>query len=246
MKRLSAKTGSNLLAYDRSAVTPGIVHLGVGAFCRAHTAMYLDDVLPFDPSWGIIGASLRRPDTRNALAPQDFLYTLIERSGTGTKGRIIGSLLDVLDVAHEPSLLIAAMSDPRVRIVSLTVTEKGYCHDPATGLLDAQHPDIRHDLEHPDRPISVPGLIVKGIQIRRAAGLAPFTVLCCDNLPSNGVTVARIVGAFAALRCDDLAGMWKATLPFHPQWSIESSRLRQRRIASSLSGQRDLETTGQL
>lgn len=214
MARLSAKTGSHLLAYDRSSVTAGVVHLGVGAFCRAHTAMYFDGILPADPAWGIIGASLRRPDTRQALAPQDFLYTLIERSGTGTRSRIIGSLLNVLDVAHEPGPLIAAMSAPPVRIVSLTVTEKGYCHDPATGTLDISHPDIRHDLDRPEQPLSAPGLIVRAIELRRAAGLAPFTVLCCDNLPANGETVARIVGAFAALRSGDLARYVEGNIAF--------------------------------
>jgi fructuronate reductase len=167
--------------------------------------MYVNDILPIDLSWGIVGASLKRPDTLDALAPQDFLYSLIERSGAGTKGRIIGSLLDVYDAARQRDALIAVMADPRIRVVSLTVTEKGYCHDPATGRLDENHPDIRHDLEQPGTPMSAPGLIVKAIEMRRLAGAAPFTVLCCDNLPSNGETVARIVSAFAALRSDELA-----------------------------------------
>jgi fructuronate reductase len=186
------------------------VHLGVGAFQRAHLAVYVDDVLRTDPSWGIIGASLRRSDTRKALAPQDFLYTLAVRSGSGTAIRVIGSLLDVLDAAAQRAELIAAMADPRIRIVSLTVTEKGYCHDPATGALDLHHPDVLHDLAHPESPVSAPGLIVRALEMRRAADVAPFTVLCCDNLPANGETTARIVTALAALRdkrlADDIAG----------------------------------------
>jgi fructuronate reductase len=186
------------------------VHLGVGAFQRAHLAVYVDDVLRTDPSWGIIGASLRRSDTRKALAPQDFLYTLAVQSGSGTAIRVIGSLLDVLDAAAQRAELIAAMVDPRIRIVSLTVTEKGYCHDPATGALDRGHPDVLHDLAHPESPVSAPGLIVRALELRRAADVAPFTVLCCDNLPANGETTARIVTAFAALRdkrlADDIAG----------------------------------------
>jgi fructuronate reductase len=176
------------------------VHLGVGAFQRAHLAAYVDDMLRIDPSWGIIGGSLRRPDTRNALAPQDFLYTLAVRSGSGTAIRVVGSLLDVLDAATQRAELIAAMADPRIRIVSLTITEKGYCHDPAAGALDPNHPDILHDLAHPDVPVTAPGLIVCALELRRTAGIAPFTVLCCDNLPANGETTARIVTAFAALR----------------------------------------------
>ena len=177
-------------------------------------AVYVDDVLRTDPSWGIIGASLRRVDTRKALAPQDFLYTLVVRSGSGTTTRVIGSLLDVLDGTAQRAELIAAMADPRIRIVSLTVTEKGYCHDPATGTLDPHHPDIQHDLAHPEAPVSAPGLIVRALDLRRAAGIAPFTVLCCDNLPANGDTTARIVTGFAALRDDGLADYIAAEVAF--------------------------------
>ncbi len=203
--RLGLANAAARLPYDRSRVTPGIVHLGVGAFHRAHIAAYIDAILELDPAWGIIGASLRRPDTRDALAPQGFLYTLIERSGAGTGMRVIGSILDVLDAATQRPALIAAMTDPRIRIVSLTVTEKGYCHDPATGALDPRHPDIVHDLATPAAPVSAPGLIVRALELRRAAGCAPFTVLCCDNLPANGETASRVVTGFAALRDPALA-----------------------------------------
>ncbi len=168
-------------------------------------AVYVDDLLGANPSWGIMGASLRRPDTHNALAPQNFLYTLAVRGGSGTTTRVIGSLLDVLPAATRRDALIAAMADPRIRIVSLTVTEKGYCHDPATGALDPDHPDIVHDLAHPTAPASAPGLIVRALELRRAAGIAPFTVLSCDNLPANGETTARVVTGFAALLSPDLA-----------------------------------------
>ena len=203
--RLSAAHPSVRLPYDRSKVIPGIVHLGIGAFCRAHMAAYVDGILAIDPSWGIIGASLKRPDTRNALAPQDFLYTIVTRSAAGTATRVIGSILEILHAATQRDELIAVMADPRIRIVSLTVTEKGYCHDPGTGQLDPQHPDILHDLAEPDAPVSAPGLIVRALELRRAAGVSPFTVLSCDNLPANGETTARIVRAFAALRNPDLA-----------------------------------------
>jgi fructuronate reductase len=193
------------LRYDRSAIRPGIVHLGVGAFCRAHLAAYVDELLAIDPSWGIIGVSLRRPDTRQALTPQDFLYTLASRSGAGMETQVMGALLEVMDAATQRAEILAAMTSPDIRILSLTVTEKGYCHDPATGLLDARHPDIAHDLAHPDTPISVPGLIVRALARRRAAGTAPFTVLCCDNLPANGQTTARVVIGLAEILDQDLA-----------------------------------------
>lgn len=192
--------GIPAIKYDRSAVTPGIVHLGIGAFHRAHMAAYVDDLLAQNPSWGIIGASLRRPDTRDALQPQDFLYTLAIRDASGTKPRIIGSILDVLDANTQRAQLIETMVDPAIRIVSLTVTEKGYCHDPSTGELDETHPDIVHDLAHPDAPVSAPGIIAAALELRHKRGLVPFTVMSCDNLPSNGKTAGRIVRRFAELR----------------------------------------------
>lgn len=216
--RLSNATLSHLPAtvekpdYDRTAVTPGIVHLGVGAFHRAHQAVCTDDVLVRDPAWGIVAASLRSPDTRDALGPQDGLYTLATRSGEGERLRVIGSILELLVPAESPlqtTLLLDAMADPRVAIVSLTVTEKGYCHDPATGVLNEEHPEIRHDLAHPERPRTAPGLIVAALARRRAEGLHPFTVLTCDNLPSNGTVVKRVIDRFAALRDRDL-GAWVA------------------------------------
>jgi fructuronate reductase len=209
MARLSTATmpvqtpDIQLGTYDRSTVTPGIVHLGIGAFHRAHMAAYVDDLLRENPGWGIIGASLRRPDTRDALAPQDFLYTLAIRDASGTRCRVIGSILDVLDANTQRAQLIETMANPAIRIVSLTVTEKGYCHDPSTGELDENHPDIVHDLAHPDTPISAPGIIVKALAERQKRGLVPFTVMSCDNLPSNGKTAGRIVRRFAELTGGD-------------------------------------------
>ena len=203
--RLSLTEASAGLPYDRSAITAGIVHLGVGAFCRAHIAAYVHDVLRTEPSWGIIGASLRRSAMRDALAPQDFLYTLAVQSASGTASRVIGSILDVLDATTQRQNLIAAMIDPGIRIVSLSVTEKGYCHDPATGRLDPNHPDVLHDLAHPAAPVTAPGLIVQALEVRKSRGIAPFTVLCCDNLPENGKTTEQIVVGFAQLRHQGLA-----------------------------------------
>ena len=168
-------------------------------------APYLDEVLREHPSWGIIGASLRRSATRDALAPQNFLYTLMVRSGSGTAACIVGSLLEVLDATMQRRELMSALVDPRTKIVSLTVTEKGYCHDPGSGELDSRHPYILRDLEHPEAPITAPALIARALELRKSARIAPFTVLCCDNLPENGTTVARIVAGFAALRDKDLA-----------------------------------------
>lgn len=197
--------------YDRTSVTPGILHLGIGAFHRAHQAVMVEDRLAAgERGWGIRAASLRAPDTRDALAPQEGLYTLAIRSGQvgaeeETRLRVIGAISDVLVARENPAALLTAMLDPRIRIVSLTVTEKGYCHDPATGTLNAAHPDVVHDLAHPAQPTSAPGFIVEALRLRRASGVAPFTVLSCDNLPANGRTLARVITQFTALRDKNLA-----------------------------------------
>ncbi|WDR02286.1 mannitol dehydrogenase family protein [Devosia algicola] len=215
MTRLSTNSLSNapasvvLPAYDRTGLTAGIVHLGIGAFHRAHMAVYLDDLLKDNADWAIIGASLRRPDTKQALGPQDCLYTVAVRDASGTKPRVIGSIVDIIDANVERERLLETMASPNIRIVSLTITEKGYCHDPATGELDAKHPDIVHDLANPENARSAPGLIVAALARRRAADVAPFTVMSCDNLPSNGVTCQRIVSRFASLIDADL-GRWVA------------------------------------
>jgi len=226
-------------AYDRAAVTPGIVHLGIGAFHRAHMAVYVDAILARDPGWGIIGASLRRPDTRDALKPQDCLYTVVERDASGTACRVVGAILDVLDATTQRRQLLDVMAEPRIRIVSLTVTEKGYCHDPSTGELDAHHPDIVHDLAHPDAPVSAPGLIVAALARRRAAGIPPFTVMSCDNLPANGRTTARIVTRFAALR-DPALGRYVAEAVAFPSTMVDrivpATTEADRRLVAGLTG----------
>jgi fructuronate reductase len=209
-RRLSRATLNSLPAdvgrpaYDIGRLTPGIVHLGLGAFHRAHQAAMTEAVLPDEPGWGIIGASLRSPDTRAALQPQDGLYTLAVQSGEGESLAVIGAIREAIVAPEDPERLVAAMADPRIRIVTLTVSEKGYCHDPASRTLDERHPDILHDLANPARPRTVPGFLVATLARRRSAGVPPFTVLCCDNLPANGRTVHRVVARFAELLDPDL------------------------------------------
>lgn len=194
--------------YDRGSVAPGIVHLGLGAFHRAHQAVATEAALDAGArDWGIVAASLRSPGTRDALAPQDGLYTVATRESDDESLRVIGALRGLHVAPEDPAALLAVMADPRIRIASLTVTEKGYCHDPATGALDEAHPDIRHDLASPGAPRSAPGFLVEALARRRAAGIAPFTVLCCDNLPHNGATVRGVVTRLATLR-DRGLGDW--------------------------------------
>lgn len=206
MKRLDETTMGGLPAavarvgYDRTALAPGIVHLGVGAFHRAHMAVMTDEAIAAgDIGWGILTASLRSPETRDALRPQAWLYTVATQAPEVERLRVVGSIADVLVAPEDPERLVAAMADPRVRIVSLTVTEKGYCRDPATGALDEAHPDIVHDLARPRQPRSAPGFLVAALAERRAAGVPPFTVLSCDNLPANGRATHGVIARLATL-----------------------------------------------
>lgn len=210
-RRLSNSTRQALPAsvavpgYDRDRVVPGIVHLGVGAFHRAHQAAYVDDCLAAgETDWGIVGVSLRSADTRDALAPQDGLYTLAVRSSDGESLRVVGSILSMLVAPDHPGAVLAALTDPRTRIVTLTITEKAYLRA-AGGGLDAVHADIVHDLANPHLPKTAHGFLAESLARRRAAGSQPFTVLCCDNLPANGATLRRLLVEFAALRNSDLA-----------------------------------------
>ena len=192
--------------YDRAAVQPGIVHLGLGAFHRAHQAVLADAALRAgDLRWGITGASLRSPATRDALAPQDGLYALDVR-GACDRYSVIGSVTRILVAPEDPGALLAALAHPATRIVGLTVTEKAYCLDPATGALDTAHPDIRHDLAHPEAPRSAPGILVAALARRHRAGLPPPTLLSCDNLAHNGATLSRLLAQLAACMAPEAAG----------------------------------------
>jgi fructuronate reductase len=183
---------ARLPVYDRTTVTPGILHLGLGAFPRAHVAVYVDDRLAEAPDWGIIGVSLRRPETRQALAPQDGLYTLGVRAPDGLQPRVVGSVLQVLDMEDGPDPVLDLIADPRIRLITVTVTEKGYHRGPGGGL-DTAHPDVAADLAlHPPR--TLPGLLARGLARRKAEGAGSVTVLSCDNLPENGAVLRRVVG----------------------------------------------------
>ncbi|RWN59031.1 mannitol dehydrogenase family protein [Mesorhizobium sp.] len=210
-RRLSNSTRQALPAsvavpgYDRNRVVPGIVHLGVGAFHRAHQAAYVDDCLEAgETDWGIVGVSLRSADTRDALAPQDGLYTLAVRSSDSESLRVVGSILSMLVAPEDPGAVLAALTDPRTAIVTLTITEKAYLRA-AGGGLDTAHPDIVHDLANPQMPRTAHGFLAESLARRRVAGIQPFTVLCCDNLPANGATLRRLLVEFGALRGTDLA-----------------------------------------
>lgn len=191
-------------AFDREALQVGIVHLGLGAFMRAHLAVFNDDALDGGghAAWGLCGVSLRHADTRDALAPQQGLYTLALRDADAQGAarqqlRVIGSLREMLVAADDPAALLLRIAAPATRILSLTITEKGYCHDPATGALRLEHPDVVHDLAHGAVPVGAIGFIVHGLAQRRARGLDGLTLLSLDNLPANGRVLRGLVLAFA-------------------------------------------------
>ena len=195
----------------QSATTPrpgvGIVHLGLGAFYRAFGAVYVAEAMAASGGdWGIVGVSLKNPTTRDALAPQNWAYTSVTLAENDESTKVIDVLENVLVAPENPAAVLEAMADPGVRIVSLTVTEKGYCHNPATGVLTVDHPDIAHDLQQ-EMPRSAPGFLVRALARRRAAGVPPFTVLSCDNLPENGALVRQIVLDFAHL-IDPTLAQW--------------------------------------
>ncbi|MCU0818437.1 MAG: mannitol dehydrogenase family protein [Beijerinckiaceae bacterium] len=187
---------------------PRIVHLGLGAFARAHLAAYTQEANALaGTDWRIVGVSLQRPDMRDALQPQSGLYTLVTRAPEGPQRAIIDVVTDVLVAPENPSAVVDMLADAKTRIVTLTVTEKGYCHLPASGKLNWEHPDIVHDLANRERPRSAPGFLVAGLAKRLAMGLAPFTVMTCDNLPSNGRVLAGLVLEFAE-KVDPALAAW--------------------------------------
>lgn len=201
--------------YTPDAHGVGIVHLGIGAFHRCHMAVYTDQVLrEHGGDWRILGVSLRSATIREQLCPQDGLYTVIVKNGSGESAQVIGSVAGVLWAPEDPSGVLAAMAAPATKIISLTVTEKGYCHDPATGYLNPDHPDIRHDLSHHQVPKSAIGYLAYAFDRRRCSGVGGVTVLCCDNLPSNGKVVERVVLGFANLIDSDLVDWIRSNVTF--------------------------------
>lgn len=221
MNRLNKQSSAELPkdvvlpTYNREQLSAGIVHLGIGAFHRAHQAFYTEAALnKFGGDWGIIGSSLRSASVRDQLVPQDCLYTLVERSGDGEKLQLIGAVLDTLVGPENPAALIAQMAATNIKIVSLTITEKGYCHDPATGNLNLAHVDIIHDLEHLDKPVSAIGFLVAALKQRFEKNQKAFTLLSCDNLPNNGEVLEKVIFQFAEKISPALAQWIKTNATF--------------------------------
>ncbi|HVY82251.1 MAG TPA: mannitol dehydrogenase family protein [Steroidobacteraceae bacterium] len=206
-------------AYERSASGVGVVHFGPGAFHRAHQAWFFESLLHGDPRWGISAVSLRSSDVRDALAPQDCLYTLAIRDEM-ISYQVIGALREILVAPEDPAAVLTRLCAPTTHLVTLTVTEKGYCLA-GDGSLDLAHPDIRRDLQNPRAPTSVIGFLVEGLRRRRESGLPPFTVVSCDNLVDNGARLARATAQLASTFDGDLARWIEGEVRF-PRTMVDS------------------------
>ncbi|MBT8437587.1 MAG: mannitol dehydrogenase family protein, partial [Gammaproteobacteria bacterium] len=195
--------GDNVVTpgYDRRSLSPGILHIGVGNFHRAHQAVYLDKLfsLGLGQDWGLVGAGVTSYDARMraALQAQDWLTTVIELDPEGYTARVCGAMIDFVEI--DTRLLIERLATPDIRIVSLTITEGGYFIDEKTGGFNANHPDIVHDSENPDNPRTVFGVLVAGLAKRHQKNLPAFTVMSCDNLPGNGHIAQQAVVGMAKL-----------------------------------------------
>lgn len=214
---LSSITTAAVPAYDRSALTAGIVHFGVGNFHRAHQAVYLDDLFATggDHDWALVGAGVREADEamRQKLKAQDWLTTVVEQEADTSTARITGAMIDYLQPGNSAAV-IERLTDPAIRIVSLTITEGGYYINPASQHFDPQHPDIAYDAAHIDAPKTAFGLILAGLLRRREAGIQPFTVMSCDNIPGNGHVTENAVAGLAELVDPALAQWVKANVAF--------------------------------
>jgi mannitol 2-dehydrogenase len=220
---LSTLSTASVPAYDRAALTPGIVHFGVGNFHRAHQAVYLDDLFATgrDHDWALIGASVREADeaVRQKLGAQDWLTTVVEQEADHNSARVTGAMIDYIQPG-EGAAILARLANPATRIVSLTITEGGYYIDPASQRFDPTHPDIVYDAAHMDAPKTTFGLILAGLLARRNAGIAPFTVMSCDNIPGNGHVTQNAVAGLAEL-VDPALAQWVRTAVAFPNGMVD-------------------------
>jgi mannitol 2-dehydrogenase len=204
--------------YDRAALRAGILHIGVGNFHRAHQAVYLDDLFNRGKNldWALLGAGVRSGDEamRRALEPQDWLTTVVELEPGANAARVTGSMVGFVPVGEDARGIVEALDDPGLRIVSLTVTEGGYCIDPATNAFNPDHPEIRYDAAHIEAPKGVFGALVAALSRRRERGIAAFTVMSCDNIPHNGQVARDAVAGLADLIDPALAAFVREGVAF--------------------------------
>lgn len=234
--------------YELAALRTGILHLGCGTFHRAHQAVMTQRAIEADtgrsgipPPWGIAAASLRTGTITEGLSRQRGLYTVVERGPHGSAAEVVGALREPLQAARDADRLSALLVDPQLRIITLTVTESGYCAQPGSGRLDLHDPEVAADLQG-RRWRSVPGFLVRAFALRHAAGLAPPAVISCDNLPENGRLLRQVCLDMAAMRSDTLAA-WIARHVQFPCSMVDrivpATTEADRRLAAHLIGMED-------
>ena len=212
-ERLSAATLDKVPAavrrpyYDRQALKSGVVHIGLGAFQRAHQAPIFESIANSgDLRWGVVGASLRSAAVHNVLAEQDWLYSLIVEEGSKREAAVIGVLTDVIVAPERPRQLVEAIASPDTHLITVTVTEKGYKLHPSSGALIEDDPDVRADLESLEAPRTLPGCLAAGLASRKSGGLHPLTIISCDNMAANGHKLQATVAEVARAHDPALAG----------------------------------------
>ena len=205
-------------SYNRAELQAGILHIGVGNFHRAHQAVYLDELFNArkDLDWALIGAGIRPGDgaMRQALEAQDWLTTVVELEPGANHARVTGAMVDFVPIGEHGRAIVEALDNPALRIVSLTITEGGYCIDPGTGTFNPEHPDIVHDATHLQTPRSVFGVILAALKHRRDQGHVPFTIMSCDNIPHNGIVAREAVAGLADLIDPSLAAYVREQVAF--------------------------------
>ena len=202
-------------AYDRRSLRAGMAHIGVGAFHRCHQAEYTDDL--FDRKldrWGVVGINIRNPRLADTLGRQDGLYTRLIRENGRVEARVIGSIVSVVDSQDSSAPALDVLASPEIEVVTMTVTEKGYCHKPATGEIDWSHPDVAHDLEQPEAPRSLAGIVLRALELRMLSHGGPLTLMSCDNIPANGTILGSVVASLAERRGGSLPDWIAANAAF--------------------------------
>ena len=208
-------------SYDRGAVKSGIVHMGIGAFHRAHQAAFFEHALEAgDLRWGVVGASLRSRGVADQLIPQGGLYTLSVNDASGTSDQIMGAVQKVLVAPDDPQALVETLASPDLHLVSLTITEKGYMLDPATGGLMTDNADVAHDMQGADAPRTAPGFLARALAERRARKAPALTIISCDNIPHNGARLKQAICDVAAGWDESLAEWIAANVAF-PQTMVD-------------------------
>jgi fructuronate reductase len=230
--------------YDRAALEVGMAHLGVGAFHRCHQAEFTDDLLSEQVDrWGVVGINIREPVLADTLGQQDGLYTRLLRQDDRIDARVIGCMIRTVDSQASPAPALEVLASADIDVVTMTVTEKGYCHKPAISELDLTLPDVLHDLGEPTEPRTVPGLLARALELRMQSHGRPLTMISCDNIPSNGAILKQVVGVMAEERSDSLVS-WIATNAAFPSTMVDrivpATAPADRQAVEDACGYRDL------